>query len=63
MTHDGQLVISVTDEATKERWEECVQIAADELGKDPEDVARWEVLRELTEAYSGGDPLGEWCES
>jgi len=27
---------------------------------DVDDLARWEVARELAEAYTGGDALGGW---
>lgn len=62
MTHEGQLVISVTDAETKKKWSQCRELVAEELDVDPDELTRWEVLRELTEAYSGGESLGKWRE-
>lgn len=45
---------------TAERWEEARAVVAAELGKDPDQLSRWEIVRELTEAYTGGEPLGGW---
>lgn len=44
---------------TVEAFEEASDVVAEELG---EDVARWEVVRELSEAYLGRDALGKWRE-
>lgn len=48
---------------TGTRWEEARDLAARELGEDPADLPKWAIVRELSEAYTGNQPLGEWQES
>lgn len=52
--------IGVRDRDTIRRFEEVKPLVADELGVDPDELHRWQVVREAIEAYSGGDALGRW---
>jgi len=56
----GQLGVMISDDATKRAWEEAEEAVADELGVGVNELAGWEVARELAEAYTGGDALGGW---
>lgn len=55
-----QIQIALYDDETAQRWEEAERAVAQELGVEPDDLARQDVARELVEAYLGGEPLGRW---
>lgn len=62
MSQRNPLQVQISDEQTKEWFEELRDAVASELGVHPRDLARWEVVREAAEAYAGGDALGGWRE-
>jgi hypothetical protein len=59
---DGQVYIGISRERDKRAFERAKREVADTLDADPEDVSQVAVMRELAEAYTGGDSLGRWRE-
>jgi len=45
---------------TEQRWHELREAVASELGVQAGKLSKWEILREASEAYCGGDSLGAW---
>lgn len=65
MTKRESLQVFVDKQAhpeTAKRFQQARDLAARELGADPSDLSKWEILRELSESYVGLDGAGQWRE-
>jgi hypothetical protein len=55
-----QIHLGRSDGDTAKRYREAKQVVAEELDEGVEDLTEKAVVRELVEAYLGGDALGRW---